>query len=152
MIRHILLITFKGEASPDDIAAVRAAFLAIPHQVSGVLAVEWGQDDSPEGRAEGFTHSVLMTFADEAARQRQVLPLGGIDLPCPASCQGLDTLLALADRLHRTLGETNLGATAALLAGTPPCPAPTVCSAPASNSTPRCLTSRRNCRRLPAFR
>jgi hypothetical protein len=70
MIRHILLITFKGEASPDDIAAVRAAFLAIPHQVSGVLAVEWGQNDSPEGRAEGFTHSVLMTFADEAARQR----------------------------------------------------------------------------------
>ncbi|MDM5090820.1 Dabb family protein [Aeromonas bestiarum] len=69
MIRHILLITFKGEASPDDIAAVRAAFLAIPHQVSGVLAVEWGQNDSPEGRAEGFTHSVLMTFADEAARQ-----------------------------------------------------------------------------------
>lgn len=70
MIRHILLITFKGEASPDDIAAVRAAFLAIPHQVSGVTAVEWGQNDSPEGRAEGFTHSVLMTFADEVARQR----------------------------------------------------------------------------------
>ena len=40
MIRHILLITFKGEANPDDIAAVRAAFLAIPHQVSGVLAVD----------------------------------------------------------------------------------------------------------------
>lgn len=69
MIRHILLITFKREVQADGIAAVRAAFLDIPAKVSGVVAVEWGQDDSPEGRSEGFTHSVLMTFADEAARQ-----------------------------------------------------------------------------------
>ena len=62
MIRHILLIAFKPGTQPAQIDAVRTAFLAIPHQVSGVLAVEWG-------RAEGFTHSVLMTFADEAARQ-----------------------------------------------------------------------------------
>ncbi|HEH9425160.1 TPA: Dabb family protein [Aeromonas sobria] len=70
MIRHILLITFKPDALPADIAAVRAAFLTIPAKVSGVTAVEWGENDSPEGRDDGFTHSVLMTFADEAARQR----------------------------------------------------------------------------------
>ena len=70
MIRHILLITFKPDALPADIAAVRATFLAIPAKVSGVTAVEWGENDSPEGRNDGFTHSVLMTFADEAARQR----------------------------------------------------------------------------------
>jgi len=70
MIRHILLIAFKEDAQAGDIAAVRAAFLGIPARVNGVVAVEWGQNDSPEGRAEGFTHSVLMTFADEAARQR----------------------------------------------------------------------------------
>ena len=61
MIRHILLITFKPDALPADIAAVRAAFLAIPARVSGVTAVEWGENDSPEGRNDGFTHSVLMT-------------------------------------------------------------------------------------------
>ena len=70
MIRHILLIAFKAGTQADDIAAVRAAFLGIPARVNGVVAVEWGENDSPEGRAEGFTHSVLMTFADEAARQR----------------------------------------------------------------------------------
>ena len=70
MIRHILLITFKPDALPADIVAVRAAFLAIPAKVSGVTAVEWGENDSPEGRDDGFTHCVLMTFADEAARQR----------------------------------------------------------------------------------
>ncbi|MFM5468138.1 Dabb family protein [Aeromonas veronii] len=70
MIRHILLIAFKPDAQPARIDAVRTAFLAIPHQVCGVTAVEWGENDSPEGRDDGFTHSVLMTFADEAARQR----------------------------------------------------------------------------------
>ncbi|MGL6363746.1 Dabb family protein [Aeromonas veronii] len=70
MIRHILLIAFKPGTQPARIDAVRTAFLAIPHQVSGVTAVEWGRNDSPEGRDDGFTHSVLMTFADEAARQR----------------------------------------------------------------------------------
>ncbi|HHQ4570106.1 TPA: Dabb family protein [Aeromonas veronii] len=70
MIRHILLIAFKPGTQPARIDVVRNAFLAIPHQVSGVTAVEWGKNDSPEGRDDGFTHSVLMTFADEAARQR----------------------------------------------------------------------------------
>lgn len=70
MIRHILLIAFKPGTQPAQIDTVRNAFLAIPHQVSGVTVVEWGENDSPEGRADGFTHSVLMTFADEAARQR----------------------------------------------------------------------------------
>ncbi|MFQ1750796.1 Dabb family protein [Aeromonas veronii] len=70
MIRHILLIAFKPGTQPAQIDTVRNAFLAIPHQVSGVTVVEWGENDSPEGRDGGFTHSVLMTFADEAARQR----------------------------------------------------------------------------------
>ncbi|HDZ8882143.1 TPA: Dabb family protein, partial [Aeromonas dhakensis] len=38
MIRHILLIAFKPGTQIEQIDAVRAAFLAIPHQVSGVLA------------------------------------------------------------------------------------------------------------------
>ena len=43
MIRHILLIAFKPGTQPAQIDAVRNAFLAIPHQVSGVTAVEWGR-------------------------------------------------------------------------------------------------------------
>ena len=70
MIRHILLIQFKPDADPQKIEAVRAAFLAIPAKVEGVEAVEWGENDSPEGKNRGFTHCVLMTFADETGRQR----------------------------------------------------------------------------------
>ncbi|KNC92906.1 Dabb family protein [Trabulsiella odontotermitis] len=70
MIRHILFITPADDASADQIKAVRAAFLCIPQQVEGVVSVEWGVNDSPEGKNAGYTHCVLMTFADEAARQR----------------------------------------------------------------------------------
>lgn len=70
MIRHILFISFTDEATADRRNAVRQAFLRIPQQVSGVIRVELGSNDSPEGKNAGYTHCVLMTFADEAARQR----------------------------------------------------------------------------------
>ncbi|MGJ3448305.1 Dabb family protein [Enterobacter sp. PTB] len=70
MIRHILFITFIDEASVEQILAVRSAFLEIPDRIEGVISVEWGINDSPEEKNAGYTHCVLMTFADEAARQR----------------------------------------------------------------------------------
>ena len=69
MIRHILFITFTDETSPDQRNAVRQAFLRIPQQVTGVTRVELGSNNSPEGKNADYTHCVLMTFADEAARQ-----------------------------------------------------------------------------------
>lgn len=70
MIRHMVFIAFHASAAQQQIDAVRYAFLTIPRRVEGVLEVEWGQNDSPEGKNAGFTHAVLMTFADDAARQR----------------------------------------------------------------------------------
>ena len=69
MIRHILLVEFKPESEPEQINAVRRAFLKIPQQVEGVTHVEWGENDSPEGKNRGFTHCIQMTFGNEAARQ-----------------------------------------------------------------------------------
>jgi hypothetical protein len=73
MIRHILLIKFKDSAEPLKIAALKDLFESIPEKIEGVDAVEWGINDSPEGKNEGYTHSVVMTFADEAVR-RNYLP------------------------------------------------------------------------------
>ncbi|WP_373226295.1 Dabb family protein [Enterobacter cloacae complex sp. ESBL7] len=70
MIRHILFITFTDCALPEQILAVRTAFLQIPDRIEGVTSVEWGVNDSPEDKNAGFTHCVLMTFANETARQR----------------------------------------------------------------------------------
>lgn len=69
MIRHILLIQFKPTAKEADILALMSLFEAIPSKVDGVEAVEWGINDSPEGKNKEYTHSVLMTFRDEQGRQ-----------------------------------------------------------------------------------
>lgn len=69
MIRHILLIKFKGSAELSELDRLWALFTAMPEKVAGVVSVEWGLNDSPENLNQGFTHSVLMTFANEQGRQ-----------------------------------------------------------------------------------
>lgn len=50
----------------------------LPHQIDGVLRVEWGINDSAEGKHAGFTHGVMVTLRDEGTRWG--------DLPHPATC------------------------------------------------------------------
>lgn len=69
MIRHILLIKFKTSATSDKIQQLRELFEAMPTKVEGVTDVEWGLNNSPEGKNKDYTHAVMMTFADEAGRQ-----------------------------------------------------------------------------------
>lgn len=69
MIRHILLIKFKQSAGSSDIEKLKGLFAAMPDKIDGVLSVEWGENDSPEGKNRGYSHSVFMTFADEKGRQ-----------------------------------------------------------------------------------
>jgi len=69
MIRHILLIKFKDAAKPTEINKLKGLFEAIPEAIEGVTAVEWGLNNSPEGMNKGYTHTVLMTFANEQGRQ-----------------------------------------------------------------------------------
>jgi hypothetical protein len=67
-LRHLVLFSFKPDASPDDIGRVERSFAALPARIPQILDFEWGTDVSVEGRAQGFTHAFLVTFADEAGR------------------------------------------------------------------------------------
>lgn len=69
MIRHILLIKFKPDADDKQLEVLFSMFEAMPEKVEGVESVEWGINDSPEGKNKGYTHSVVMTFTNEAGRQ-----------------------------------------------------------------------------------
>lgn len=69
MIRHILLIKLKESSKAKEIAKLKALFEAMPDKIAGVVSVEWGVNNSPEGKNQGYSYSVLMTFADEQARQ-----------------------------------------------------------------------------------
>ncbi|MBJ7537888.1 Dabb family protein [Marinomonas transparens] len=68
MIRHVLLIKFKQEASTVDIATLMSNFIAVKDKITGIDTVEWGENSSPEQKNKGYTHCVVMTFIDDAAR------------------------------------------------------------------------------------
>jgi hypothetical protein len=68
MIRHIILIKFKATAKINEIKELRASFKSMPSKVEGVHSVEWGLNDSPEGKNKNYTHIVLMNFVDDAGR------------------------------------------------------------------------------------
>ena len=67
-IRHVVLLSFRDDASPEAIRDIEAAFAALEHQVPGIVDLEWGTNESPEDLAQGFTHCFLVTLEDAAAR------------------------------------------------------------------------------------
>ena len=68
MIRHIVLMKCKPEATKEQIEQVFAAIAALKDFIPGILAFEAGENNSPEGINRGYTHAFTMDFVDEQAR------------------------------------------------------------------------------------
>ncbi|MCE9553249.1 MAG: Dabb family protein [Planctomycetes bacterium] len=68
VLRHVVLLKFKPEATPEQIKAIETAFAELPKKIDTITAFEWGTDVAPEKRSEGFTHCFLVSFATEAGR------------------------------------------------------------------------------------
>jgi hypothetical protein len=64
-----MLVETKPEATIDEMDAAKQAFIQIPQKIAGIEAVEWGKNDSQEGKNENYDLAILMTFRDEEARQ-----------------------------------------------------------------------------------
>ncbi|SIN92928.1 Dabb family protein [Salinivibrio sp. ES.052] len=69
MIRHVLLVRFISNVRYEQIQALKEKFKAMPSLVDGVESVEWGENNSPEGKDQGYSHVILMTFRDHVARE-----------------------------------------------------------------------------------
>ena len=67
-LRHVVLFKFKDSSTPDDVARIVAGFGGLPGKIKEIAGFEWGTDVSPEGKAQGFTHCFLLTFASAADR------------------------------------------------------------------------------------
>ena len=68
MIRHVLFVRFRSDASASSIEQVQTAFKEISSKIEGITGVEWGLNNSPENLNKGYTHCIMMTFIDENAR------------------------------------------------------------------------------------
>jgi hypothetical protein len=67
-LRHVVMFKFKEEATDADKAFVVKCFEELAGAVPGVTGFEWGTDNSPEGRSQGFTHIFVVSFGSEADR------------------------------------------------------------------------------------
>ncbi|HWL09204.1 MAG TPA: Dabb family protein [Planctomicrobium sp.] len=87
LLRHVVLFTFKPEATPAQIQELIIAFGKLPSQISQIKDFEWGTDNSPEGLQKEHTHCFLVTFASEEDRDAY--------LPHPAHQAFVDKLKPL---------------------------------------------------------
>jgi len=68
VLRHVVLFSFKEEATQADITKVQEAFSALPSKIPQIQGYEWGLNNSPEGLNKGLTHCFLLTFKSEEDR------------------------------------------------------------------------------------
>jgi hypothetical protein len=68
MLRHVVLLGFKSESTPEQVKEVEDAFRALPSKISEIADFEWGANVSPENLAQGFTHCFFLTFNSAADR------------------------------------------------------------------------------------
>ncbi|HEX4416849.1 MAG TPA: Dabb family protein [Kofleriaceae bacterium] len=67
MVRHILLLQQRPDATAEEIEASRAGLAGLVGQIAGLLDFHWGSSFAPVERAGGFTHGFSMDFADRAS-------------------------------------------------------------------------------------
>jgi hypothetical protein len=85
LLRHVVLFKFKDTATPAQVDTIVKAFAELPKKIPSIVDYQWGTDVSIEGKANGFTHCFLVSFADEAGRAEY--------LPHPAHKEFVELLL-----------------------------------------------------------
>lgn len=68
MIRHIVLLSFKDGMCESDIASVIQSVVDLQQSIPEMKDIVHGVDASVEGLAQGFTHSFVILFENEQAR------------------------------------------------------------------------------------
>jgi len=71
-LRHVVLFSFKDEASAEQVQSIVDGFAALPRAIPGIAAYEWGTNVSLEGLNDGFTHCFTLTFASAEDRDTYV--------------------------------------------------------------------------------
>ena len=70
---HLVLIKFKKDILPDDFQKITDGAYSL-QQIHGVLDLNFGENVSPEGLGQGFSHSLTMKFSTAKDRDSIYLP------------------------------------------------------------------------------
>jgi hypothetical protein len=66
--KHVVLLKVGPENAAVEVAQALNELAALVGRVPGLLDFSGGANNSPESKAQGFTHGFVMTFADAASR------------------------------------------------------------------------------------
>jgi hypothetical protein len=67
-VKYITLIRFKEGTPEEQIQSTFDSILDVTETVPGIEDYVAGPNTSPEGLNQGYTHGLIMTFADGPAR------------------------------------------------------------------------------------
>ena len=67
-VKHIALLKFKTGTSEEQIQKIFDEILDLTETIPGIEDHVAGENCSPEGLSQGFTHAFVMTFSDAGAR------------------------------------------------------------------------------------
>ncbi|WP_282161551.1 Dabb family protein [Ulvibacterium marinum] len=80
VLRHVVNLKYKAEASETQIDEAINTFIAIKNDIPEIASIEWGINNSSEGASKGFTHSFTLTFNDEHGREIYLFHKAHLDL------------------------------------------------------------------------
>jgi len=80
ILRHIVNLRYKEDATEAEVDDAVEMFLNLKDEIPGIADIEWGVNDSTEGASKGFTHTFILTFHDEHAREVYLFHKAHLDL------------------------------------------------------------------------
>jgi Stress responsive A/B Barrel Domain len=91
ILRHMVLLKFKDDSSPEAIKKVEDAFRELPSKIKEIKSFEWGKNNSPENLNQGFTHCFFVSFQSDKDRE--------VYLPHPAHKAFVEILKPQMDKV-----------------------------------------------------
>ena len=68
LVRHMVLCRFNGDTTTARIGELFGLIKSMKGKIPGIVGVEGGPYESPEGMNQGYTHGFLVTFESPADR------------------------------------------------------------------------------------
>jgi hypothetical protein len=72
-LNHLVMFKFTEATTQDQIDEFTQEFVSLKHRIPGILAFDYGVNNSPEKLNNGFTHIYTLSFADNAARDAYLI-------------------------------------------------------------------------------
>lgn len=68
LVKHIVLLKLKDGVTGEQTDAILEGLRGLQGELEGIVDVTGGNNNSPEGKSQGYGWGFVMTFENEAAR------------------------------------------------------------------------------------